>query len=49
MGQIPLYSLRFEPIYEYRVWGRGRLAALLTGPLRRLLWDGRQSDWRGTP
>ena len=49
MGQIALYSLRFEPIYEYQVWGGRRLAALLTGSLRGLLWDGRQSDWRGTP
>ncbi len=29
----PLYPLRFEPIYEYRLWGGRRLADLLTAPL----------------
>jgi mannose-6-phosphate isomerase len=33
MSQIPLYPLRFEPIYQYRLWGGRRLAALLTAPL----------------
>jgi mannose-6-phosphate isomerase len=33
MSQIPLYPLRFEPIYEYRLWGGRRLANLLSGPL----------------
>ncbi len=33
MGQIPLYPLRFEPIYQYRLWGGRRLAGLLTAPL----------------
>ncbi len=33
MDQVPLYPLRFEPIYEYRVWGGRRLANLLTAPL----------------
>jgi mannose-6-phosphate isomerase len=33
MSQIPLYPLRFEPIYQYRLWGRRRLAALLAAPL----------------
>jgi mannose-6-phosphate isomerase len=28
-----LYPLRFEPIYQYRLWGGRRLADLLTGPL----------------
>jgi len=32
MSQIPLYPLRFEPIYEYRLWGGRRLADLLTAP-----------------
>jgi len=26
MSQIPLYPLRFEPIYQYRLWGGRRLA-----------------------
>jgi hypothetical protein len=29
----PLYPLRFEPIYQYRLWGGRRLAELLTTPL----------------
>jgi mannose-6-phosphate isomerase len=33
MSQTPLYPLRFEPIYEYRLWGGRRLAAVLTAPL----------------
>ncbi len=33
VGQIPLYPLRFEPIYQYRIWGGRRLADLLTAPL----------------
>ena len=28
-----LYPLRFEPIYQYRLWGGRRLAELLTAPL----------------
>src|ERR1035438_3207118 len=32
-SQILLYSLRFEPIYQYRLWGGRRLAGLLTAPL----------------
>ena len=32
-SQIPLYPLRFEPIYQYRLWGGRRLADLLTAPL----------------
>jgi mannose-6-phosphate isomerase len=31
--QISLYPLRFEPIYQYRLWGGRRLADLLTAPL----------------
>jgi mannose-6-phosphate isomerase len=31
--QTPLYPLRFEPIYQYRLWGGRRLADLLTTPL----------------
>jgi len=33
MMQIPLYPLRFAPIYQYRLWGGRRLANLLTAPL----------------
>jgi mannose-6-phosphate isomerase len=33
MGQISLYPLRFEPIYQYRLWGGRRLANLLSAPL----------------
>ncbi len=33
MSQIVLYPLRFEPIYQYRIWGGRRLADLLTAPL----------------
>src|SRR5208337_5183121 len=30
---IPLYPLRFEPIYQYRLWGGRRLAKVLAAPL----------------
>lgn len=33
MNQISLYPLRFEPIYQYRLWGGRRLADLLSVPL----------------
>jgi mannose-6-phosphate isomerase len=33
MSQSPLYPLRFEPIYQYRLWGGRRLAGVLTEPL----------------
>jgi mannose-6-phosphate isomerase len=33
MTQIPLYPLRFEPIYQYRLWGGRRLSKLLSSPL----------------
>ena len=33
MSQTVLYPLRFEPIYQYRLWGGRRLAALLSEPL----------------
>jgi mannose-6-phosphate isomerase len=33
LGQIPLYPLRFEPIYQYRLWGGRRLVDVLTAPL----------------
>ena len=33
MGQMPLYPLRFEPIYQYRLWGGRRLSRLLSAPL----------------
>ena len=32
-AQVLLYPLRFEPIYQYRLWGGRRLADLLTAPL----------------
>ena len=31
--QTALYPLRFEPIYQYRLWGGRRLAGLLAAPL----------------
>ena len=33
MDRIPLYPMRFEPIYQYRLWGGRRLANLLAAPL----------------
>lgn len=33
MSQPPLYPLRFDPIYQYRLWGGRRLASLLAAPL----------------
>ena len=33
MSQTVLYPLRFEPIFQYRLWGGRRLAALLSEPL----------------
>src|SRR6202167_4429944 len=33
MSQELLYPLRFEPIYQYRLWGGRRLAHILTAPL----------------
>ena len=33
MINSPMYPLRFEPIYQYRLWGGRRLADLLTAPL----------------
>jgi mannose-6-phosphate isomerase len=33
MSPTLLYPLRFEPIYQYRLWGGRRLAGLLTPPL----------------
>jgi mannose-6-phosphate isomerase len=33
MNPISLYPLRFEPIYQYRLWGGRRLADVLTAPL----------------
>jgi mannose-6-phosphate isomerase len=33
MSQPLLHPLRFEPIYQYRLWGGRRLADLLTAPL----------------
>ena len=33
MNEIALYPLRFEPIYQYRLWGGRRLANVLSAPL----------------
>jgi len=33
MDKTHLYPLRFEPIYQYRLWGGRRLASLLSAPL----------------
>lgn len=33
MNQMPFYPLRFEPIYQYRLWGGRRLSGLLSVPL----------------
>lgn len=33
MENIKLYPLKFEPIYQYRIWGGRRLAGLLRQPL----------------
>jgi len=33
MDQLPLYPLRFEPIYQYRLWGGRHLTGLLNAPL----------------
>lgn len=33
MNNTSLYPLRFDPIYQYRLWGGRRLANLLTKPL----------------
>lgn len=33
MSEIKLYPLKFEPIYQYRIWGGRRLENLLSKPL----------------
>jgi mannose-6-phosphate isomerase len=33
MSSMTLYPLRFEPIYQYRLWGGRRLSGLLSAPL----------------
>src|ERR1035438_2266966 len=33
MESMPLYPLRFEPIYQYRLWGGRRLSSLLSALL----------------
>jgi hypothetical protein len=33
ISQVLLYPLRFEPIYQYRLWGGRRLGDLLNAPL----------------
>jgi mannose-6-phosphate isomerase len=33
MSEIPLYPLRFEPIYQYRLWGGRNLSGVLSAPL----------------
>ncbi len=32
-NQIPLYPLKFKPIYEYKIWGGRNLSQLLSEPL----------------
>jgi mannose-6-phosphate isomerase len=33
MGKAQLYPLRFDPIYQYRLWGGRRLSGLLSAPV----------------
>ena len=33
MSEVCLYPLRFDPIYQYRLWGGRRLSGLLSAPL----------------
>jgi hypothetical protein len=33
LNQVPNYPLRFDPIYQYRLWGGRRMADLLAAPL----------------
>ena len=33
MSSMPLYPMRFEPIYQYRLWGGRHLSSLLSTPL----------------
>jgi mannose-6-phosphate isomerase len=33
MSELKLYPLKFEPIYQYRIWGGRRLADLVSRPL----------------
>jgi mannose-6-phosphate isomerase len=33
MKQTELYPLKFDPIYQYRIWGGRRLSGLLSKPL----------------
>ena len=33
MARSSLYPLRFEPIYQYRLWGGRQLAGLVGAPL----------------
>src|ERR1017187_3475843 len=33
MSEVLLYPLRFDPIYQYRLWGGRRLGNLLSAPL----------------
>ena len=33
MSEMPLYPLRLNPIYQYRLWGGRRLSGLLSAPL----------------
>jgi mannose-6-phosphate isomerase len=33
MSAMPLYPLKFDPIYQYRLWGGRRLSGLLSKPL----------------
>jgi mannose-6-phosphate isomerase len=33
VSRVPMYPLRFEPIYQYRLWGGRRLEEVLRAPL----------------
>ena len=33
MSTVPFYPLRFEPLFQYRLWGSRRLGRLLSSPL----------------
>jgi mannose-6-phosphate isomerase len=33
VSKVSLYPLRFEPIFQYRLWGGRRLGDLLAAPL----------------
>ena len=46
LHQALLYPLRFEPIYQYRLWGGRHLANLLTAPLPKWSRDAKPCEDR---